>query len=55
MILDDQPRPEGRQLLHHAWGHDPTLPEASAPWAWKTCLAMSNPIVLICSTDASFK
>src|SRR5271163_462955 len=31
-----------------------TCPAASAPCTWNTCFAMSNPIVLACSTDASF-
>jgi len=31
-----------------------TCPAASAPRAWKTCFAMSNPIVVTCSVDASF-
>src|SRR3954462_1198664 len=30
-----------------------TRPDASAPCAWKTRFAMSNPIVLTCPTDAS--
>src|SRR3954447_12573544 len=30
-----------------------TRPDASAPCAWKTRFAMSNPIVLACPTDAS--
>ena len=29
-------------------------PAASAPCTWNTCFAMSNPIVVICSMDASF-
>src|SRR5215213_5568911 len=32
-----------------------TRPVASAPCAWKTRFAMSSPIVLACSTDASFR
>src|SRR5215472_12984595 len=31
-----------------------TCPAPSAPCTWNTCFAMSNPIVLTCSTDASF-
>jgi hypothetical protein len=31
-----------------------TCPAASAPCTWNTCFAMSKPIVLACSTDASF-
>src|SRR3954469_15596435 len=30
-----------------------TRPDASAPCAWKTRFAISNPIVLACPTDAS--
>src|SRR5215212_10191178 len=30
-----------------------TRPDASAPCAWRTRFAMSNPIVLACPTDAS--
>src|SRR4051795_2642968 len=32
---------------------DTTRPDASAPCAWKTRFAISNPIVLACPTDAS--
>lgn len=32
---------------------DTTRPLPSAPWAWKTRFAMSNPIVLACPTGAS--
>src|SRR5215469_4025881 len=31
-----------------------TWPAASAPCAWNTCFAMSNPIVVTCAMDASF-
>src|ERR1700746_2518862 len=31
-----------------------TCPAASAPCTWNACFAMSKPIVLTCSTDASF-
>src|SRR6516225_2102893 len=31
-----------------------TCPAPSAPCTWNTCFAMSKPIVLTCSTDASF-
>src|SRR5215510_7684475 len=31
-----------------------TCPPASAPCTWNTCLAMSKPIVVACSMDASF-
>jgi hypothetical protein len=43
-----QPRPR-EALAEHTW------PAASAPCAWKTCFAMSNPIVIACSMDASFR
>src|SRR3954466_1578276 len=32
-----------------------TCPEVSAPCAWKTCFAISNPIVLTSDTSVSFK
>src|ERR1700758_1675034 len=31
-----------------------TCPAASAPCSWNTCFAMSKPIVVACSMDASF-
>src|SRR5215813_5679102 len=31
-----------------------TCPAASAPCTWNTCFAMSRPIVVACSMDASF-
>src|SRR5262249_43918956 len=31
-----------------------TCPAASAPCTWNTCFAMSKPIVVACSMDASF-
>src|SRR5215468_1977882 len=31
-----------------------TSPAASAPCTWNTCFAMSKPIVVACSMDASF-
>src|SRR5215467_617703 len=31
-----------------------TCPAASAPCRWNTCFAISKPIVVACSTDASF-
>src|SRR5215471_10667231 len=31
-----------------------TCPAASAPCRWNTCFAMSKPIVVACSMDASF-
>src|SRR5262249_55159782 len=31
-----------------------TCPPASAPCRWNTCFAMSKPIVVTCSMDASF-
>jgi hypothetical protein len=32
-----------------------TLPVASAPCAWNTCFAISNPIMVACSMDASLR